>query len=85
MHSDWYALTSNDRLLHAGAFNWTYTLGTGLLDPWSIGATAIVLDYESSLSDLPHIIKILVQHYLRRFPVFIGDYWTKMKNLTFPN
>jgi len=57
MHSDWYALNSNDRLLHAGAFNWTYTLGTGLLDPWSVGATAIVLDYESSLSDLPHIIK----------------------------
>ena len=57
MHSDWYALTSNDRLLHSGAFNWTYTLGTGLLDPWSIGATALVLDYEVSLSDLPHIIK----------------------------
>ena len=26
MYSDWYSLTQNDRLLHSGAFNWTYTL-----------------------------------------------------------
>ncbi|MCU4651911.1 acyl--CoA ligase [Roseibacterium sp. SDUM158016] len=42
MHEGWYGLTRNDRLLHAGAFNWTYTLGTGLLDPWSVGATALI-------------------------------------------
>ena len=29
-------------MLHAGAFNWTFTLGTGLLDPWAIGATALI-------------------------------------------
>ena len=32
-----------DRVLHAGAFNWTYTLGTGLMDPWAMGATALVV------------------------------------------
>ncbi len=42
MQKDWYDLSDSDRLLHAGAFNWTYTLGTGLLDPWTIGATALV-------------------------------------------
>ncbi len=42
MWDGWYGLRSDDRLLHAGAFNWTYTLGTGLMDPWSIGATALV-------------------------------------------
>ncbi|ARE38411.1 Acetyl-coenzyme A synthetase [Rhodovulum sp. P5] len=42
MWEGWYGLTADDRLLHAGAFNWTYTLGTGLLDPWSIGATALI-------------------------------------------
>ncbi len=42
MHDGWYGLQESDRLLHAGAFNWTYTLGTGLLDPWSVGATAMV-------------------------------------------
>jgi acyl-coenzyme A synthetase/AMP-(fatty) acid ligase len=29
-------------MLHAGAFNWTFTLGVGLTDPWANGATAIV-------------------------------------------
>jgi acyl-coenzyme A synthetase/AMP-(fatty) acid ligase len=42
MHDGWYGLTEDDRLLHAGAFNWTYTLGTGLLDPWTVGATALI-------------------------------------------
>jgi acyl-coenzyme A synthetase/AMP-(fatty) acid ligase len=42
MWDGWYGLTESDRLLHAGAFNWTYTLGTGLLDPWTRGATALI-------------------------------------------
>ncbi len=42
MHEGWYGLTAEDRLMHAGAFNWTYTLGTGLMDPWSVGATALI-------------------------------------------
>lgn len=42
MWDGWYGLTADDRLLHAGAFNWTYTLGTGLLDPWTVGATALI-------------------------------------------
>jgi 4-hydroxybenzoate-CoA ligase len=42
MTDGWYGLTADDRLLHAGAFNWTYTLGAGLMDPWVAGATAIV-------------------------------------------
>lgn len=42
MWDGWYGLTPEDRVLHAGAFNWTFTLGTGLLDPWAIGATALI-------------------------------------------
>lgn len=42
MRDGWYGLTAQDRVLHAGAFNWTYTLGTGLLDPWAAGATALI-------------------------------------------
>ncbi len=26
MYSGWYGIGASDRLLHAGAFNWTYTL-----------------------------------------------------------
>ncbi|UWQ93987.1 acyl--CoA ligase [Rhodobacteraceae bacterium M385] len=42
MWEGWYGLRPDDRLMHTGAFNWTYTLGTGLLDPWAMGATALV-------------------------------------------
>lgn len=44
MMQGWYGLRPEDRLLHAGAFNWTYTLGTGLMDPWTMGATALIPD-----------------------------------------
>ncbi|WP_417687371.1 class I adenylate-forming enzyme family protein [Roseibium sp.] len=44
MYQGWYGISSDDRLLHAGAFNWTYTLGVGLMDPWANGATSIVYD-----------------------------------------
>ncbi|MCK0138814.1 class I adenylate-forming enzyme family protein [Aliiroseovarius sp. F47248L] len=42
MWDGWYGITRDDRSMHAGAFNWTYTLGTGLMDPWSVGATALI-------------------------------------------
>lgn len=42
MMQGWYGLTAQDRLLHAGAFNWTFTLGTGLMDPWTMGASALI-------------------------------------------
>lgn len=56
MWPDWYGLTPTDRMMHAGAFNWTYTLGTGLLDPWAIGATAIVAASGTAVATLPHLI-----------------------------
>ncbi|WP_034430045.1 AMP-binding protein, partial [Candidatus Contendibacter odensensis] len=37
-----YGITPDDVMLHAGAFNWTYTLGVGLTDPWANGATAVL-------------------------------------------
>ncbi|MGI9371947.1 MAG: class I adenylate-forming enzyme family protein [Hyphomicrobiales bacterium] len=42
MYQGWYGINSDDVMLHTGAFNWTYTLGTGLMDPWVNGATSIV-------------------------------------------
>ncbi len=44
MWRGWYGLTAADRMLHAGAFNWTYTLGAGLLDPWGAGASTVIYD-----------------------------------------
>lgn len=57
MWQDWYGLTPDDRLLHAGAFNWTYTLGTGLLDPWAIGATALIPAPGVRPGQLPLLLK----------------------------
>ena len=42
MYRGWYGLGADDVVLHTGAFNWTYTLGTGLFDPWANGATALL-------------------------------------------
>ncbi|MGB8382486.1 MAG: class I adenylate-forming enzyme family protein [Dermatophilaceae bacterium] len=46
MYAGWYGIGADDVVLHAGAFNWTYTLGTGLTDPWANGATAVIYDGE---------------------------------------
>src|SRR3546814_15995929 len=42
MHQGWLGLCDSDVMLHAGAFNWTYTLGVGLVDPWAVGATTVL-------------------------------------------
>lgn len=47
MHEGWQGLGPDDRLLHAGALNWSYTLGVGLIDPWLCGSTALVLGPEA--------------------------------------
>ena len=56
MHQGWEGLTPDDRLLHAGALNWTYTLGTGLLDPWTCGATALIPAAGTPPSALPALM-----------------------------
>lgn len=42
MYAGWLGVGPGDTLLHAGAFNWTYTLGVGLTDPWANGATGAI-------------------------------------------
>lgn len=56
MFEGWYGLRCDDRVLHAGAFNWTYTLGTGLMDPWTKGATALIPAARTKPVDLPALI-----------------------------
>ncbi len=57
MHHGWYDLKPDDRMLHAGAFNWTYTMGTGLMDPWTVGATALIPADGVGPEALPHLIE----------------------------
>jgi acyl-coenzyme A synthetase/AMP-(fatty) acid ligase len=37
-----FAPDRQDRILHSGKFNWTYVLGSGLMDPLYLGKTVIV-------------------------------------------
>ena len=78
MVNDWYQLRSNDRLLHAGAFNWTFTLGTGLLDPWSIGATTLVPEPNSRLKDIPDLLE---KYDVALFAAAPGIYRKILKNI----
>ncbi|MEJ6401995.1 class I adenylate-forming enzyme family protein [Yoonia sp. 2307UL14-13] len=71
MWDGWYGLREDDRMLHAGAFNWTYTLGTGLMDPWSIGATALIPDETVTPDQLP---ALLAEHQATIFAAAPGIY-----------
>ena len=41
-YAGWSGIGAADVMLHAGAFNWSYTLSAGLTDPWANGATAVL-------------------------------------------
>ena len=71
MIKDWYDLTPEDRLMHAGAFNWTYTLGTGLMDPWTVGATALIPSDNVATDMLPNL---LAEHEATLFAASPGIY-----------
>jgi len=57
MYQGWYGILPGDRVLHAGAFNWTFTLGAGLTDPWANGATALVYTGEKDPALWPRLIR----------------------------
>ncbi|GJE16883.1 class I adenylate-forming enzyme family protein [Methylobacterium marchantiae] len=56
MHAHWLGLTEADVMLHAGTMNWTYTLGVGITDPWSCGATSVLYDGPRDPSVWPALI-----------------------------
>lgn len=56
----------SDRVLHSGKYNWTYTLGTGLMDPLFQGATTIVHEGPADAAVWPRLIAA------HRATIFIG-------------
>lgn len=56
-YQGWYGIRPDDRMLHAGAFNWTYTLGTGLIDPWANGVTSYIFTGNKTPDAWPAIIR----------------------------
>jgi len=57
MYEDWYGISSEDVVLHAGTLNWTYTLGTGFLDPLANGATSVVYSGDRTGGIWPGLIE----------------------------
>ncbi|WP_298727827.1 AMP-binding protein [uncultured Ferrovibrio sp.] len=57
MHQGWLGLQESDVMLHAGAFNWTYTLGVGLVDPWAVGATTVLYNGPRDVQVWPKLLE----------------------------
>lgn len=55
-----------DRIMHSGKFNWTYVLGSGLMDPLYLGKTVIV--YEGK-NDADLWTRLIAKH---QATVFVG-------------
>jgi acyl-coenzyme A synthetase/AMP-(fatty) acid ligase len=54
----WFAFGADgsDRVLHSGKYNWTYVLGTGLMDPLYRGTTTIVHEGPADAATWPRLI-----------------------------
>jgi acetyl-CoA synthetase len=61
-----YSETLQDRIMHSGKFNWTYVLGTGLMDPLYLGKTVIV---HEGKNDAQKWLELIAKH---SATIFIG-------------
>ena len=61
-----YSDTTTDRIMHSGKFNWTYVLGTGLMDPLYLGKTVIV---HEGKNDAQKWLDLIQKH---QATIFIG-------------
>jgi acetyl-CoA synthetase len=80
MYQGWYGITPDDRLMHAGSFNWTYTLGTGFSDPLANGATAIAYTGEKDPALWPRLMR---DHNVTLFAAVPGIYRQILKHANF--
>jgi len=62
----WFNFKENDRIMHSGKFNWTYVLGSALMDPLYNGHTVIA--YEG-INDASTWINLIKKH---ECTIFIG-------------
>jgi len=62
----WFSYKENDRIMHSGKFNWTYVLGSALMDPLYYGHTVVA--YEGK-NDPGLWIELIQRH---KCTIFIG-------------
>jgi acyl-coenzyme A synthetase/AMP-(fatty) acid ligase len=77
MHRHWMGLTASDVVLHAGAMNWTYTLGVGVVDPLANGAAALLYNGRPDPAIWPALIE---RHRATIFAAVPGVYRQILKN-----
>ncbi|WP_419677799.1 aldolase/citrate lyase family protein [Aliarcobacter lanthieri] len=53
----WFNFKENDRIMHSGKFNWTYVLGSALMDPLYNGHTVIAYEGANDASTWINLIK----------------------------
>jgi acetyl-CoA synthetase len=53
----WFDFKDGDRIMHSGKFNWTYVLGSALMDPLFHGHCVIVHEGPNDASTWPKLIK----------------------------
>ena len=53
----WFDFEDGDRIMHSGKFNWTYVLGSALMDPLFHGHTVIVHEGKNDATTWPKLIK----------------------------
>jgi len=62
----WFSLKQNERIMHSGKFNWTYVLGSALMDPLYYGHTVVAYEGKNE----PELwIKLIQRH---QCTIFIG-------------
>lgn len=61
-----YSDGAQDRIMHSGKFNWTYVLGSGLMDPLYLGKTVIV---HEGKNDAQKWLDLIQKH---QATIFIG-------------
>jgi acyl-coenzyme A synthetase/AMP-(fatty) acid ligase len=61
-----YSENGQDRIMHSGKFNWTYVLGSGLMDPLYLGKTVIV---HEGKNDAQKWLDLIQKH---QATIFIG-------------
>jgi acyl-coenzyme A synthetase/AMP-(fatty) acid ligase len=52
----WFDFAEHDRIMHSGKFNWTYVLGSALMDPLYRGKTVIAHEGRNDAATWPRLI-----------------------------
>ncbi|WP_036280313.1 acyl-CoA synthetase [Methylocystis sp. ATCC 49242] len=76
MREHWTGLGPGDVMLHAGAINWTYTLGVGIVDPLSAGGSAVLYNGHPDPAVWPRLIE---EHRATVFAAVPGVYRQMLK------